>query len=133
MLVIAVVEPISIPSSATLLPGYSPTASVNSAHIDRVLPVVGRNILTPAITAAATSTTASTAATPRGERNRVPIAAIAVISTVPHDVRQAQVLPGDQPVALVEHHPVAAEHRDDDVEGLGQAVESHAPTLGVGA
>src|SRR5262249_166539 len=125
--------PTSIPSSATLLPGYSPTASVNSAHIARVLLILGVRILTLTTTAIAmTATMATTAAIPRRDRNRGPIAGTFAISTVPHDVGQAPVLPGDQPVALVENDSVPAEHRPHNVESLSQAVEGHAPAVRMG-
>src|SRR5262249_44631863 len=127
------IEPTSIPSSATLLPGYSPTASVNSAHIARVLLILGVTNFAPMTAAAVTTATmATTAAIPRRERNRGPIADTLAISTVPHDVGQAQVLPGDQPVALVEDDPVSAEHRSHDVECLSEAVEGLAPLVGMG-
>src|SRR5882757_7048954 len=55
-----------------------------------------------------------------------------VISAVPHDVRETEVLSGYQPVvALVQGDTVSAEHRPHDVEDLTHAVRGLADAVGV--
>src|SRR6478609_689229 len=85
-------------------------------------------------TAATAMTAAMTTATamPRRDRSRAPIPDSLPMSAGLHQVGQTQVLAGNQPVVLIERDPVPAEHRPHDVEGLTQAVQSHAPAFGVG-
>src|SRR5947209_15360829 len=114
-----------------MVPGDSPTAWVTPAAIARLCS--GVRILAPMTAAAATAATTATAvAIPSGERSREPTAESLPISTVPHDVGQAQVLSGYQPVVLVEDDPVPAQHRPHDVEGLPQVLERLADAVGMG-
>src|SRR5690625_2955909 len=112
-----------MPSNFTLLPGYKPTASVNSAQSVRSSVTYGTaaRAATTAAPTRETTMSSTAAAVPRDRRRRripVSIRDSRFISTLLHDVGQAQVLSGHQEVALVDRDTVAAEHRPDDLQDL---------------